>query len=69
MSQEFKIYQIGDSQIIERLTYPRFTGIIKNSVESDIDIENIEIDENILHAEDITNALREAEEFIINHSS
>lgn len=41
MTPEFKIYQIGDSQIIERLTYPRFTGIIKNSVESDIDIENV----------------------------
>jgi hypothetical protein len=66
MSKDFKIYQDGDRQIIERLSYPRFKGVITfNSPLSDI--EEIEVDEDILDAGDIAAALREAGDFLINH--
>ena len=42
MSKDFRIYQDGDRQIIERLSYPRFKGVITfNSPLSDI--EEIEL--------------------------
>jgi hypothetical protein len=66
MSKDFKIYQDGDKQIIERLSYPRFKGVITfNNPLSDI--EDIEVDEDILDAGDIATALREAGDFIINY--
>ena len=66
MSKDFKIYQDGDRQIIERLSYPRFKGVITfNNPLSDI--EEIEVDEDILDAGDIATALREAGDFIINY--
>jgi hypothetical protein len=66
MSKDFRIYQDGDRQIIERLSYPRFKGVITfNSPLSDI--EEIEVDEDILDAGDIATALREAGDFIINY--
>jgi hypothetical protein len=66
MSKDFKIYQDGDRQIIERLSYPRFKGVITfNSPLSDI--EEIEVDEDILDAGDIATALREAGDFLINY--
>ena len=66
MSKDFKIYQDGDKQIIEGLSYPRFKGVITfNSPLSDI--EEIEVDEDILDAGDIATALREAGDFIINY--
>jgi len=66
MSKDFKIYQDGDKQIIERLSYPRFKGVITfNNPLSDI--EEIEVDEDILDAGDIATALREAGDFIINY--
>ena len=56
MSKDFKIYQDGDRQIIERLSYPRFKGVITfNNPLSDI--EEIEVDEDIL----------EAGEYLINY--
>jgi len=66
MSKDFKIYQEGDKQIIERLIYPRFKGVItfNNSLS---DIEEIEVYEDILHAMDIATALREAGDFLINY--
>lgn len=66
MSKDFKIYQEGDKQIIERLIYPRFKGVItfNNNLS---DIEDIEVDEDILHALDIATALREAGDFLINY--
>jgi len=66
MSKDFRLYQDGDKQMIERLTYPRFTGVItfNNSLS---DIEDIEIDEDVLDAGDIAQALREAGEFILNY--
>ena len=66
MSKDFRIYQEGDKQIIERLSYPRFKGVITfNSPLSDI--EEIEVDEDILDAGDIATALREAGDFLINY--
>lgn len=66
MSKHFKIYQNGDRQIIERLTYPRFKGVVTfNGLLSDI--EDIEIDEDIIDATAIATALREAGDFIINY--
>lgn len=66
MSKDFRIYQDRDRQIIERLIYPKFTGVItfNNSLS---DIEDIEIDEDILDAGDIATALREAGDFLINY--
>ena len=38
MSKDFRIYQDGDRQIIERLSYPRFKGVVTfNSPLSDIE--------------------------------
>lgn len=66
MSKDFRIYQDGDRQIIERLIYPKFTGVITfNSPLSDI--EDIEVDEDIIDAGDIATALREAGDFLINY--
>jgi len=66
MSKDFKIYQDGDKQIIEGLSYPRFKGVITfNSPLSDI--EEIEVDEDILDAGDIATALREAGDYLINY--
>ena len=66
MSKDFRIYQDGDRKIIERLSYPRFKGVITfNSPLSDI--EEIEVDEDILDAGDIATALREAGDFLINY--
>ena len=66
MSKDFRIYQDGDRQIIERLSYPRFKGVITfNSPLSDI--EEIEVYEDILDAGDIATALREAGDFLINY--
>ena len=68
MSKNFRIYQSGDKQIIERLIYPKFKGVITfNSPLSDI--EDIEVDEDILDAGDIATALREAGDFLINYKT
>jgi hypothetical protein len=66
MSKDFKTYQNGDKQIIERLSYPRFKGVVTFNGELS-DIEDIEVDEDILDAGDIVTALREAGEFLINY--
>ena len=66
MSQDYKIYQAGDRQIIERLTYPRFTGVITfNSPLSDI--EEIKLLDNCSDPMTIARAMREAGDYIINH--
>lgn len=62
MSKDFTIYQDGDRQIIERLSYPRFKGVVTFSGDLS-DIEDIEVDEDILDAGDIATALREAGDF------
>lgn len=64
--KDFRIYQDGDKQIIERLTYPRFKGVITFSGDLS-DIEEIEVDEDILDAGEIATALREAGDFLINY--
>jgi hypothetical protein len=66
MSNKFRVYQKGDRQIIERLIYPRFKGLVTFSG-SLSDIEDIEVDEDILDAGDIATALREAGDFLINY--
>jgi hypothetical protein len=66
MSNDFKIYQDGDRQIIERLTYPRFKGVITfNSPLSDI--EEIELLDETGDPLLLAKAMREAGDFIINY--
>jgi hypothetical protein len=66
MSNDFRIYQDGDRQIIERLTYPRFRGVITfNSPLSDI--EEIELLDKTNNPTEIARAMREAGDFLINY--
>ena len=66
MSKDFKIYQEEDRQMIERLTYPRFKGVITfNSPLSDI--EDVKLLDEFNSLTDIAKAMREAGEFIINY--
>ena len=66
MSKDFRIYQDGDRQIIERLSYPRFKGVVTfNSPLSDI--EEIELLDKTNSPTEIARAMREAGDFIINY--
>ena len=66
MSNDFRIYQDGDRQIIERLTYPRFRGVITfNSPLSDI--EEVELLDKTNNPTEIARAMREAGDFLINY--
>ena len=66
MSKDFRIYQDGDRQIIERLTYPRFRGVITfNSPLSDI--EEIELLDETIDPSVIAKTMREAGDFLINY--
>jgi len=66
MSKDFRIYQDGDRQIIERLTYPRFRGVITfNSPLSDI--EEVELLDKTNNPTEIARAMREAGDFLINY--
>jgi len=63
---KFIIHQDGDRQIIERLSYPRFKGVITfNSPLSDI--EEIELLDETNNPIEIARAMREAGDFIINY--
>ena len=66
MSKDFRIYQDGDRQIIERLSYPRFKGVVTfNSPLSDI--EEIELLDKTNNPTEIARAMREAGDCLINH--
>jgi hypothetical protein len=66
MSKNFRIYQDGDRQIIERLSYPRFKGVVTfNSPLSDI--EEIELLDKTNSPTEIARAMREAGDFLINY--
>ena len=66
MSNDFRIYQDGDRQIIERLSYPRFKGVVTfNSPLSDI--EGIELLDGTRDPSVIAKAMREAGDFLINY--
>jgi hypothetical protein len=66
MSKDFRIYQDGDRQIIERLSYPRFRGVITfNSPLSDI--EEVELLDKTNSPTEIARAMREAGDFLINY--
>lgn len=66
MSNDFRIYQDGDRQIIERLSYPRFKGVITfNSPLSDI--EEIDLLDKTNNPTEIARAMREAGDFLINY--
>lgn len=66
MSKDFRIYQDGDKQIIERLSYPRFKGVVTfNSPLSDI--EEIELLDKTNSPTEIARAMREAGDFLINY--
>ena len=59
MSKDFRIYQDGDRQIIERLSYPRFKGVVTfNSPLSDI--EEIELLDKTNNPTEIARAMIEA---------
>lgn len=66
MSKNFKIYKQGDKQIIERLSYPRFKGVItfNNSLS---DLEDIELIDKTKNPSVIAKAMREAGDFLINY--
>ena len=66
MSKDFTIYQDGDRQIIERLSYPRFKGVVTfNSPLSDI--EEVELLDKTNSPTEIARAMREAGDFLINY--
>ena len=66
MSNDFKIHKEGDKQIIERLSYPRFKGVVTfNSPLSDI--EDIELLDETRDPSVIAKAMREAGDFLINY--
>jgi hypothetical protein len=66
-SKQFIIYQEGDRQMIERLSYPRFKGVITfNSSTSDI--EDIELLDKSESPTELAQAMREAGEFIIENT-
>jgi hypothetical protein len=67
MNKDFKTYKEGNKQIIERLSYPRFNGVVTFNKDL-LDIDDIEINEDILDAGDISTALRDAEKFLINYN-
>ena len=62
---DFRIYQEGENQVIEKLTYPRFKGLITFGPLSDI--EAIELLDNTTDPLELAKALREAGEFLLNH--
>ena len=63
---KFKIHSKGDKQIIERLSYPRFKGVITfNSPTSDI--EDIELIDEVKDALVMAKALREAGDYLMNY--
>lgn len=65
MKNNFKIYTKGNKQIIERLIYPRFKGVITfNSKLSDV--EDIEMLDSCNDVMLIAKAMREAGYYIIN---
>ena len=66
MSKDFRIYQDGDRQIIERLSYPCFKGVVTfNSPLSDI--EEVELLDKTNRPTEIARAMREAGDFLINY--
>ena len=66
MSNDIRIYQDGDRQIIERLTYPRFKEVITfSSPLSDIEVREL-LDETI-DPSVIAKTIREAGDFLINY--
>ena len=66
MSKDFRIYQDGDRQIIERLSYPRFKRVVTfNSPLSDI--EEVELLDKTNSPTEIARAMREAGDFLINY--
>ena len=66
MSKDFRIYQDGDKQIIEGLSYPRFKGVVTfNSPLSDI--EEVELLDKTNSPTEIARAMREAGDFLINY--
>lgn len=64
MDNKFITYQSEEKRIIESLAYPKFKAVVNNIS----DIEDIEIDEDILDARDITIILKEAEDFLKNYN-
>jgi len=67
MENDFKIYQEGEKQIIERLIFPRFKGTI--TFDNDLsNIEEIDVIDDCINVIELSKALREAGEYIVNNS-
>lgn len=64
MRNNYRIYQEGDRQIIERLSYPRFKGVITFDRPFS-DIEEVELLDETDSPTDIARAMREAGDFIM----
>ena len=68
MSKDFKVYQEGNKQIIERLTYPRFKAVITfNSSLSDLG--DIELTDKTTNPLKIAKAMREAGQFLFDYKT
>ena len=63
---EHKLYQEGDRLIIERLTYPRFKGVVTFGALSDI--EEVTFIDQCKDVMEIARAMREAGDYIVNNN-
>lgn len=66
MSNIFKTYLKEDKRIIERLSYPRFKGVVTYSGDLS-DIEEIELLDDTTNPLELAKALREAGDYLTNY--
>jgi hypothetical protein len=63
---KFKLFEENGKQVIERLIYPRFKGVVTMGVASDI--ENVEMIDNCMDPVVLARAIREAGEFLLSRT-
>ena len=68
MSKDFKVYPEGDKEMIERLIYPKFRGLITYS-DLHFYVKDIEFIDECKDEETIEQALRDASVFLGDHYS
>ena len=66
--KDFKIYQNGNKQMIEKLSVPHFTAVIINNY-GEIDLEDILVYEDFLDAEQLSKAINDAIKFFDNYNT
>ena len=59
---KFKLYEKDGKQVIERLVYPRFTGVVTMGILSDI--EDVEMLDDCTDVMELARAMRSASEFL-----